>query len=493
MRFWKHFSTGIGLAIGLLAITIVAPAGPADPSAPDDDSKPLAMSVSPKAAPIEAFHWRLLPLDAARTPGDAVPIYLRLAAQLSDEAKRQIDEKSSAWSDCTLDALPMAEARGFVDQWSTRLKQMDYAARRQTAQWNYTLPEESENAFSILLPDVQEIRRWSRLLALKARVEIAEKKYDAAIRSIETGLSMAQQVAEGPFLINGLVGIAIANQFLGRLEELISQPDAPNLYWALTALPRPLVNLRKPISTEQLMGGYMLPELNDLDSPRTDAEWAARLSRLHARWNPLVKTLGMLTTIETDPAKPGEKPAAQPVLTIDADFSKFQAAVLPEANAFLKARGISSEDKCEARLILMYIAAQYHEIRDDAVKGYYLPYSEATEFYKAAEINRKAAKGAIGNFFTEITPVLSAAHLAETRLDRRVAALRVIEAIRMYAAANKGSLPASLNKITAVPVPVDPLTNRPFAYSVENDAAILSAPLRSGNAPGLSYHLSIRH
>ena len=40
-------------------------------------------------------------------------------------------------------------------------------------------------------------------------------------------------------------------QLADRLEELIEQPGAENFYWALSALPRPLVSLRKAMEQEQ--------------------------------------------------------------------------------------------------------------------------------------------------------------------------------------------------------------------------------------------------
>ena len=36
-----------------------------------------------------------------------------------------------------------------------------------------------------------------------------------------------------------MVGAAIAYVMDAVLEELLKQPGAPNLYWALTTLPRP--------------------------------------------------------------------------------------------------------------------------------------------------------------------------------------------------------------------------------------------------------------
>ena len=61
---------------------------------------------------------------------------------------------------------------------------------------------------------------------------------------------------------------------------------------------------------------------------------------------------------------------------------------------------------------------------------------------------------------------------ARTRLDQRFALLRHVEAIRLYAAAHGGKLPASLADID-VPLPDDPFTGKPFHYAVEGKKATL--------------------
>jgi hypothetical protein len=69
---------------------------------------------------------------------------------------------------------------------------------------------------------------------------------------------------------------------------------------------------------------------------------------------------------------------------------------------------------------------------------------------------------------------LSRITVRQAALDRRLACLRVIEAIRLHAAANGGKLPARLDEITEVPLPVDPMTGRSFDYEAHEDQAVLS-------------------
>src|SRR5262249_30889374 len=59
-----------------------------------------------------------------------------------------------------------------------------------------------------------------------------------------------------------LVGMAIAFLTVGPLEEMLEQPGCPNLYWALTNLPSPLISLDKGLEGERLL---IQGEIRDLD------------------------------------------------------------------------------------------------------------------------------------------------------------------------------------------------------------------------------------
>ena len=65
------------------------------------------------------------------------------------------------------------------------------------------------------------------------------------------------------------------------------------------------------------------------------------------------------------------------------------------------------------------------------------------------------------------------------QLEQQIALLRHVEALRLYAAGHGGKLPAKLSDIS-VPLPVDPVTGKPFVYAVEGT----TAHLRGGRAPG---------
>ena len=60
-------------------------------------------------------------------------------------------------------------------------------------------------------------------------------------------------------------------------------------------------------------------------------------------------------------------------------------------------------------------------------------------------------------------------------LKRKIQALRIIEAVRHYLVEHDGKLPATLDEIKDVPIPIDPLTEAPFVWRVEGNSAVLKA------------------
>jgi len=65
------------------------------------------------------------------------------------------------------------------------------------------------------------------------------------------------------------------------------------------------------------------------------------------------------------------------------------------------------------------------------------------------------------------------------RMDRDLAAIQCLEAIRLHAMANSGLLPQTLDQIK-VPIPQDPLNGRPFEYACIGNQAALNSPAPKG-------------
>ena len=66
----------------------------------------------------------------------------------------------------------------------------------------------------------------------------------------------------------------------------------------------------------------------------------------------------------------------------------------------------------------------------------------------------------------------------------------------LHAALNRDKWPTSLEEITSVPVPDDPLTHKPFHYKIKENRAILSSILRPGEEADsqdmVTYEMTLR-
>ena len=67
----------------------------------------------------------------------------------------------------------------------------------------------------------------------------------------------------------------IGSMMTGQIEQFIQQPAAPNLYWALATLPRPLIDFRPALEEESNFLYLQFPELKDLDKKDLDPEAVA--------------------------------------------------------------------------------------------------------------------------------------------------------------------------------------------------------------------------
>jgi hypothetical protein len=461
----------------------------ADDAKPPTEEKWLfdrSLTLSPQPEPRPAFKYRLFPLASERKDGNAVPIYMRLNFEQNDAARRDWSETPRKWNETPLDKIPLKEAKEFLNHYKRFLRQFELGARRKTADWNYTLDQGS--VIDILIPDAQMMRGYAPMMVLKVRVELAEGDYAAAAHWLETGFAFSQHVANGPFLVNRLIGVACANQFADCLLDFAQQPDAPNLYWSMTALPRPLIDIRDALDMEYRMLGMEFPDLADLDRPRSPEQWDAVLKKVRTEFYPLAanpESVGadlskpLPGNSPTDPAsKSPDLPAARKYLIEHKKLAADKVAAMPPAEVLLR-----------------YLVETYNEFRDDTFKATYVPYPESRRVFAEAETRRKATPDTEGRRFADaLLPAIAKVQWAQTRLDRNIAALRVVEALRMHAAAHDGALPDKLSEVTIVPIPDDPGTGKPFEYQRDGDGATLISriPGEKLAATGLRYRLVMK-
>jgi hypothetical protein len=301
---------------------------------------------------------------------------------------------------------------------------------------------------------------------MKARLQLAEGKLPDAFRTLQNGFALGQHVAAGPTLVHGLVASAISQVMFVALRDFLQHADAPNLYWALTALPRPLIDMRQAAEVESAMLYLSYPELRALHSgDHTPRDWQATIDRVITDLEPLNETNG--------------NPMSRLVLTALA----FKA--YPEAKQRLIERGRPAREVDTMpvfEVIAIDAVSTYDELRDRTMCWFYFPYWQAFPHMEAAEqyLRTEGRRREIIPLASLLVPAMRSVALAQARADREVAILRVIEALRMDSAAHEGRWPRQLADVTEVPLPIDPVSGKSFDYSLSTGGAVLSSPPSPG-------------
>lgn len=435
-----------------------------------DQERPLIqLKIYPAAEPRPALRYRLLPALIDLRPGNAAVLYNRAALIWQQHRdSKQDSQRSGEWLDLPLDKLPRTEMATAVGRWKNVLEQVELASVREECDWQ--MPIREQVPFTILLPELQELRTLARLVAAKARLEIADGRADEAVATLRTGYAMARHAAHGPTLIHSLVGMAIANMMTNQTRELSQRPDAPNLYWAFAVLPLPFIDLDTAYDFEADSIYFWHPEWRHLESGNRGPEaWRRAYDELVSAMNSL------------DDRRSHQDHQLEVVVRAVKEYSR--------AKQWLIERGQSAEAvelMPVQQVVVLYTFGTYNELRDQMFKWSRLPFVEAHGKLLAAEaLHQKLAEmHEIVPLAHWLLPAVQASMHAQARNEQLFALARTIEAIRLYAAGHDGRLPDSLADISEVPVPADPWNGQPFAYRRSGDKAVLAGAL----PPGWSHH-----
>ncbi|NLY01413.1 MAG: hypothetical protein GXY83_35425 [Rhodopirellula sp.] len=117
------------------------------------------------------------------------------------------------------------------------------------------------------------------------------------------------------------------------------------------------------------------------------------------------------------------------------------------------------------------------------LKWYYVPYWQARK--PLEQVTGRIEK--LGQQQQEILPLASGtlpamlrARNTLVRVDREIALLRLVEALRMYGASHEARFPETLSELTEAPAPLDPVTGKPFRYSLRGDTAVIDGEPMAG-------------
>ena len=446
------------LGICLIAAVCAAGAAPAPPEGP----RQIRLAPQSTAKTVQAFRYRLLPDPRDRTPGNAAPLWL-MASDAFHIVKHKVTDQEWEWLGPTpLNTLPRQEVHGFLKQYKAALRVAREAARRESCDWE--LPPVTFQSIQVYLPlrHIQSCRELANLLSIQVRLQLAEGRFEDAAETLQTGFTLARHLGEGNTLIDVLVGIAIHTLMFNRVEEWMQTSGSPNLYWALTALPPPRRNLPRCIEKEMNSLYRSFPKLRRLHRETvTQREADALVNEIfdcltRALERPLQATDAIKKMM--DPIREGTR--------------------YSQARKHLEELGRSAKEinaMPKAQVILLWYVDQYDRAWDKVLEALTVPTYQADPLMEAVA---KEIRSTDNIFVRLLLPALEKTWEASRRFERQLAGLRGAEALRLYAATHEGKLPAKWSDITAVPLPIDPLTGKGFDdfYQVTDGRGILEIP-----------------
>jgi hypothetical protein len=428
-------------------IALILAAGPSSPSAGD---AVVHLHVRPMPAPKPAMKYQLLPELGEVTPGNAAQDYLRCFAEqrIFFYSKKAVEDRARYRQ------MPLVELRllKVTDFSGGPLRRADWAARMDTNDWQ-ALTRVQEGSMEPLPPEMAPLQILAESLQVRFRVEVAEWRFDDAIRTAKTMLSLSRHVSEHPTEVADLLALGIAHLGFETLEEMVQQPRCPNLYWALTDLPSPLFDLHKGVQGERIRVAADLKPLRG-DAPMAETEIESLVSRLS----------GVMSFARQ---QAGLSPRS---LRLRLQAKAKDQAKLADARRRLVEAGSAAglvDRFPPVQVILLDEKREYEVQRDERMKLLGLP------VWQLDEINGGEDREAGGDgLLADLLPHIVKLRRTQGALEQQIALLRHVEALRLYAAGHDGKLPAKLSDIP-VPLPDDPVTGKPFVYTVEGADAHL--------------------
>jgi hypothetical protein len=459
------------------------------PAGPDVEK----LTLHPSSAGPTPADFRLLPDVVDQTPGDAVPLYLMARrywpdAKTTDEILYPENHKYD-YLDTPIDRFPKQYAQRLLDGYANTLAYADAAARRREAVWDVHIDAPLKGYPFTYLNDLRHV---INLLSFRIMYEESQRDWNAAHYSMQTQFAIGQQLAVNPDIPRAMVASNCLELALYHgVSEWISRQGSANLYWALTDLPRPFVDLRAIAQNDPIAQRRWDPQLDLAMRGQLPAQqWPAVLHE-------------MVAHIHDYNRLPQKVDAAE----VDRKLRSLMDAAAPRAKPWLIAHGMARgqvEAMSNEQAVGMYWCQEYKTASDELWKAWTLPYWQANEQMMQSWRAMRADQPPLSQ-----NPLVDAYLICEdaygnrrevpeglyiryqiTRTDQYLALMRTIEALRDYAASHEGHPPQNLDQI-ALPLPVDPLTGKPFEYHANGQSATIEAPSPAWRGPrsGWRYEL----
>ncbi len=453
----------------------------------------IKITVSPATFPYPLLKYRLNIYSTELEPGNAAPLYSQAWAEYEKIYARAEKnwyasneyfelKKSGAsenkilselfrvvpcepeWANNFPKSVSPAEEAKFYKSMAPVYQLLEKASRMRVADWSYSM---EYKGIATSLEHLNNIRGLARYLSGKAGWEIRNGRYEDAVKTLRIGIAMGNHVAKAnfPTLVGMLVGITIQTIMQEQIMALGSQPDAPNLYPALTQIILSGDAFQYAMQGEQFWPfptANAMPIFENIDKASAE-ECRERLETVAATY--LQWQTNQWETIPRDKSK------------IAAAMTVVCTLCYPQAHDRLLAQGSTAEEieklsvyKVVAPFLLQEIKAAYDRL---LVAATFPPGASHTAIVSDEQVLDKI-QSPIDTYLMLLTPSLDAARRAFTRQQQTYELLKIIEAIRYYAAVHDGRLPESLGAIKEIPVAtVDPMTGKPLGYKVEGRTAMI--------------------
>ena len=473
----------------------------------------MELELHPMPEPRPAFKHRLMTPEHQLKHENAALHYLQAQAFLEQHAalreifKRQdqyqeedrnsdgdLTQRPYAWIGMSPEDLPMDEVKDYM-----RLVEFQTRYLKKSVLCDHCDFENNirgvEDPMYVLLPEIQAQRELARMQVIRGKVAIAERRFDDAEEIMRQNYMMAWQLGKLDCLVTNFVGNAISRMTHWYIAaDYIQQPGAPNLYWALSAMRSPLIDMRLAMSTESEWFTQQFEQFREVDETARPITFWRQFSDDFAdeyshfdydeTW-----WLASRSTYESNnrgikmwddmkrPAMTGIFIAAYPdarrYLIEDWEMPELQVDAYPIAQVVALAMLRCWEESSDAEYKYLCIPIDQHGDKFDDIDR------------DLEEISNRI--GVSAHLTDHLLPALEHAAAARTRMEQSVAALRTIEAIRLYGASHESQLPATLDDLE-VPVPIDPFSGDPLPYSFNDDHAVLILK----GSPGYERHITIR-
>jgi hypothetical protein len=432
------------------------------------DEAVVRLNVQPMLAPKPVLKYQLLPELRELNPGNAAHNYLKCFM----EQRNFFYSKEAVADRARYLAMPLAElpAKDLYHYGGFALTQADWAARLDTVDWQ-DLHRIQESGLKELPPEAGPLQLLGTALRVRFRAEVAGRHFGDAVRTAKTMFALARHLGEHPSEVANLVGFWVAHLALNTLEEMLQQPGCPNFYWALTDLPYPLVDLRKGVQGQRTLVAAELRVLRD-DAPMTEAELKKFLSRF----------CSMKNFARVQEGRPLRNPRAGLMARVK-DLERVRTARHRLVAAGC-AEGLVNQFP-PLQVILLDEKLAYEVERDERIKLLALPLWQID-----SPANSQESRGE--GLFADLLPDIIKLRRTQGELERQIALLRHVEALRLHAAEHGGKLPVKLLDVS-VPLPVDPATGKLFGYAVDGVTAHIrgTAPSSPNRSLGDNVHYQV--